>query len=242
MTPRKKTSRTALELPRLPYSPDALAPGLSAEAVRYHYAHHHGGYFKTVNNLIKGNRNFEGASLEEIIAKSTGPLANAAAQLWNHTFYWRSMGPRPGRPDAALLRAIEQSFGSRVALSRRFKKESLQLFGSGWTWLVATGVGTLDIISTPNAGLRLHEEGWWPLLVCDVWEHAYYIDYRGDRGAYLDAFWRAVDWKAASERYAALRAKGKLRRPGGSMRPGQWATMPDGRSWHPAVSPRDATE
>lgn len=232
----------ALELPRLPYAADALSPGISAEAVRYHYGHHHAGYFRTVNRLLKPGHDLEGASLEAIIAGSTGPLANAAAQLWNHTFYWRSMGPKPGRPDAALLRAIERSFGSRAALSRRFRKEALQLFGSGWTWLVATGVGALEIVSTPNAGLRLHGEGWWPLLVCDVWEHAYYIDYRGDRGAYLDAFWRLVDWKAASERYAALRMRGKLqRRPAGLARAGRWSAQ-GARSWHPAVAPRDAAE
>jgi Fe-Mn family superoxide dismutase len=212
MNARSRSTRFALELPRLPYAADALAPRISAETVRYHYGHHHAGYFRTVARLVRGDRDREGASLEEIIATSTGTLASAAAQLWNHTFYWRSMGPRPGRPDTALMRAIEQSFGTRAALARRFRQEALGQFGSGWTWLVATGVGTLDIISTPNAGLRLHEQGWWPLLVCDVWEHAYYIDYRGDRAAYLDAWLRCVDWKAASERYAAARARGPLHR------------------------------
>lgn len=242
MTTAPRNSRTALELPRLPYAPDALAPGISADALLYHYGHHHAGYCRTVARLVRGNRRFEDASLEEIIGEATGALANAAAQVWNHTFYWRSLGPRPGRPDAALLRAIDRSFGSRAALSRRFRKEALDLFGSGWVWLVATGSGTLDVVSTPNAGLRLHEEGWWPLLVCDVWEHAYYIDYRGDRAAYLDAFWAAIDWVIASERYATLRARGRLQRQAApDPRPGRWSVQ-GSHSWHPAVGPHHAAE
>lgn len=233
-----KTRNHKISLPRLPYAPGALAPALSADAVRYHHEQHHAGYVEAVNRLIRGH-DLEGASLERIIERATGSLANVAAQVWNHDLYWNSMSPRLSRPDAALLRAINQSFGSRVALARRFKKESLLLFGSGWSWLVSADDGTLDVIGTPNAGLRLHEEGWHPLLVCDLWEHAYYIDYRGDRAAYLDAFWRIVDWQAASRRFAVLR--GGRGRASNVARLRRWAASAAG-SWHPAVRRRDAVD
>lgn len=192
----------SITLPPLPYATDALQPALSADAVRYHYEHHHAGYVATVNRLVKGGEQ-DFASLGELVEKSSGPLANAAAQVWNHTFFWESMSPAPGAPSAGLAEAIEQDFGSRATLARRFRLEGQQLFGSGWVWLAVTEAGTLEVVSTPNAGLRLHESSMVPLLVCDVWEHAYYVDYRGDRGAYLDAFWSVVDWGVASRRYAA---------------------------------------
>lgn len=206
-----------IALPRLPYAAGALAPALSAEAVRYHHAHHHAGYVKAVNRLVRG-RELDGTSLERIIARATGPLANAAAQAWNHAFYWHSMAPAGGRPDAALLRAIDESFGSRVAMARRFTKECLELFGSGWVWLVVTPAGSLDIVATPNAGLRLHEEPLHPLLVCDVWEHAYYLDYRGDRAAYVDRFWSVANWTGAGQRFDAFRAERRRRTRSGGRR------------------------
>lgn len=235
-----KTRETTIRLPRLPFAPDALEPVLSADAVRYHHEHHHAGYVRAVNELA-ADCGLEGATLERVIGNATGPLANAAAQVWNHTFYWNSMASAPGRPDAALLRAINHCFGSRVALARLFKREAQQLFGSGWTWLVAADDGSLEVIATPNAGLRMHEEGWCPLLVCDVWEHAYYVDYRGARAAYLDGFWRIADWQAASRRFAALRAGNGQRRRARDSRQRRWDGSPRG-SWHPAVAARDRAD
>lgn len=230
-----------IRLPKLPYAPDALAPAISGNAVRYHYEHHHGGYVKAVNRLVKSH-DLKRATLDKIIKESTGPLANVAAQVWNHTFFWQSMTPRVARPDTALIRAIDQSFGSRAALARRFRKEALGLFGSGWVWLVATDASTLDVLATPNAGLRLHEENYWPLLVCDVWEHAYYIDYRGDRAGYVDAFWHVANWQTASERLAVRRT---LNRNRGSferdLRRRQRA-VEDVQSWHAAVAHRSRAE
>ncbi len=227
----------AVSLPPLPYAPDALAPALSAQAVRYHYEHHHAGYVATVNRLVRG-RGLDLADLDQIIAQATGQLANAAAQVWNHNLYWNSMLPGDTRPEAALARAIDESFGSRATLARRFKMEGEQLFGSGWVWLAATGGGALEVVATPNAGLRLHEGDLVPLMVCDVWEHAYYADYGGERGAYLNAFWRRVNWRFASRRYASRRA---LRSPKARFRDAMGVNEPmrrSSRTWHPKVVAR----
>lgn len=228
-----------IRLPKLPYAPDALAPAISGSALRYHYEHHHGGYVKAVNRLVKTSE-LEKATLDDIILKANGPLANAAAQVWNHSFFWKSMTPRATRPDIALIRAIDQSFGSRAALARRFRREALELFGSGWVWLVATDVSTLDILATPNAGLRLHEDSYWPLLVCDVWEHAHYLDYRGDRAAYVDAFWHITNWQMASERLAARRTLGRNRGSVGRDLRRRQRSVQAPASWHPSVTRDDA--
>ncbi len=211
----------SIALPKLPYALDDLAPALSRDALRYHYTHHHGAYVKAVNRLATGK--FRDATLEQLVVNATGPLANAAGQAWNHTFYWHSMAPRPGRPDPALRRAIAQSFGSVATLAGRFKKEAMALFGSGWVWLVVTRGNALEVVATPNAALDLHQKDWWPLLVCDVWEHAYYTDYRGDRKAYLDRFWRVVNWEAASQRFASSQSVGKGRT--GPVRGRRWRRM-----------------
>lgn len=230
-----------ISLPKLPYAVDALAPAISAEALRYHYAFHHAGYVKAVNRLAPAH-GLAGASLEAVIARASGPLVNAAAQVFNHTLYWQSMAPVSGRPDAALLRAIERSFGSRTALARRFRAEALQLFGSGWVWLVAAPSGALDVVATPNAGLRVHEEDLCPLLICDVWEHAYYSDYRGERGAYLDVFWRLANWLGASRRFAAFRASRDRRVPRARQLRVRRRATERVRSWHPALAGRDLQE
>jgi superoxide dismutase, Fe-Mn family len=211
----------------LPWPEGALAPALSAGALRYHHGHHHAAYLATVRRLTAGSE-LADASLEQIIRQATGPLVNAAAQAWNHEFYWASMAPAATRPDAALLRAINASFGSRAALARRFQADGVQLFGSGWVWLVAEPDATLAVVATPNAGLRVHEAAVTPLLVCDVWEHAYYVDYRGDRAAYIAAFWGLVDWRAASTRFAAARAAGGSRPRRGIGRASPWADRQPG--------------
>lgn len=211
----------SIKLPKLPYATDALAPAISGEAVRYHYRHHHAAYVKTVNRLTTGE--LRKATLEQLVARATGPLANAAAQAWNHTFYWHSMSPDRARPDAALQRAIDASFGSKTGLAKRFRNEGLGLFGSGWVWLVVSRGSTLDVVATPNAALELREKGWWPLLVCDVWEHAYYVDYRGNRKAYLDAFWRVANWEAASRRFASSQSVSGRRT--GPVRGRRWRQM-----------------
>lgn len=188
-----------VNLHKLPYAQDALTPHLSADAVGYHHDYHEKGYIDTVNRLLQGDR-LANATLAEIAARATGPLANAAAQAWNHAFYWTCMAPKKTRPGPETTRAMEESFGSVEAFKKRFRQTGLQLFGSGWVWLIRTADGRLDILPTPNAGLRVHEEGLWPLLVCDVWEHAYYIDYRGDRARYLDAFVDVLNWNRIAER------------------------------------------
>lgn len=230
-----------ITLQKLSYAIDALAPAMSAQALRYHHDFHHAGYVKAVNRLAPAQGLGE-ASLQAVLARASGALANAAAQVFNHQLYWASMGPLPGRPDAALLRAIDRSFGSRAALARRFKAEGASLFGSGWVWLVVAPSGVLDIVPTPNAGLRVHEEALWPLLVCDVWEHAYYADYRGERVAYLDAFWRVVDWQGASRRFAAFRASRDRRVPRARQVRVRRRVAERVRSWHPALAGRDAAE
>lgn len=231
----------AIPLQPLPYSADALEPAISVETVRYHYEYHHAGYVATVNRLIQ-NRELDFASLEEIIARATGPLANAAAQVWNHSFYWASMSPSRSHPEGQLASAIDEHFGSRTTLTRRFKLEGRQLFGSGWVWLAASARGELEVLATPNAGLRLHEGDLVPLLVCDVWEHAYYADVRGDRESYLDAFWSLVDWRAAGRRYADRHScfgqGGRFGRALIGKEPARALTRP----WHPALARRSRPE
>jgi Fe-Mn family superoxide dismutase len=231
----------SITLPPMPYAFDALEPAISADALRYHYEHHHAGYVDAVNRLTRG-RELDLASIEQIIARATGPLANAAAQAWNHTFFWESMAPARTQPDAALLEAIENSFGSRASLARRFKLEGRQLFGSGWIWLAADAAGALEVLATPNAGLRLHEGDLAPLLVCDVWEHAYYIDYRGARDAWLDAFWSVVDWRAANRRFQSRAARPRSADRFGAALLDREPARAGSRAWHPGLAGRTQPE
>ncbi len=190
------------ELPALPYAKDALAPHISAETIEYHYGKHHQTYVTNLNNLVPGTE-FEGLSLEDIVKKSSGGIFNNAAQVWNHTFYWNCLSPNGGgAPTGGLANAIERTFGSFEKFKEEFTKCAVTTFGSGWAWLVKNPNGTLELVSTSNAGCPL-TNGQVPVLTCDVWEHAYYIDFRNLRPKYLEAFWALVNWEFANANYDA---------------------------------------
>ncbi len=185
-------------LPELPYAKNALAPHISEETLEFHYGKHHATYVTKLNGFLPGTE-FENASLEEIVKNaSVGAVFNNAAQVWNHTFYWNSLSPNGGgEPDSDLTGAIEKSFGSVEEFKSKFTDSAVNNFGSGWTWLAKKPDGALAIVNTSNAGNPL-TEGAIPVLTCDVWEHAYYIDYRNLRPKYLEAFWNLVNWEFAS--------------------------------------------
>ncbi len=186
-------------LPKLPYSPEALEPHISKKTIEYHYGKHHITYVKKLNDLIGGTP-FEEASLEEIIMKADGGIFNNGAQVWNHTFYWENLSPDGGgEPGEELLKAIEKNFGSFDKFKEQFTNASVTLFGSGWSWLVKNADGSLEILQTSNADNPMRQ-GKTPLLTCDVWEHAYYLDYQNRRPEYLGAFWKLVDWKRVEDR------------------------------------------
>ncbi|BCW98516.1 MAG: superoxide dismutase [Armatimonadota bacterium] len=188
------------ELPALPWRKGALAPYISEETIEYHYGKHHATYVANLNRLLEGTP-LAGHPLEEIIRESQGPLFNNAAQVWNHTFYWNSMSPSGGgAPKGAVAEAIEKSFGSFEEFRKAFSDAAVSLFGSGWCWLVKSGDG-LEIVTTSNAGTPL-TEGKTPLLTLDVWEHAYYIDYRNARAKFVDGFWDVVNWEHAARQLA----------------------------------------
>jgi len=190
----------AFELPKLPYEMDALAPAISEETLQYHYGKHHKAYVDNLNKLVAGTED-ESKSLEEIMKSSKGPLFNNAAQAWNHTFYWHCLSPNGGgEPKGTLKEAIDASFGSFADFKEAFTAAGLSNFGSGWTWLVKNPEGSLAIVNTSNAGNPL-VEGKSPLLTCDVWEHAYYIDYRNARPSYLDAYWSLVNWSFVQDQF-----------------------------------------
>lgn len=181
------------KLPPLPFAKDALEPVISAETIDYHYGKHHQAYVNNLNKLILGTE-FEDMPLEDIIKKSSGGIFNNAAQVFNHTFYWHCLAPDAGgTPQGELAGAIDQAFGSFEAFKEKFSATAATTFGSGWAWLVKDSDGKLEIISTSNAGTPLTEDKK-PLLTCDVWEHAYYIDYRNARPSYIDKFWELVNW------------------------------------------------
>jgi superoxide dismutase, Fe-Mn family len=190
------------ELPPLPYPEGALAPHISEETLQFHYGKHHATYVTNLNKLVKGTE-FEKLSLEEIVAQAKpGPIFNNAAQVWNHTFYWHSMSPEGGgEPSGELADAIAKSFGSFAEFKEKFAAAAAGQFGSGWAWLVKKPDGSVAIETTSNAATPA-ATGGHPLLTCDVWEHAYYIDYRNARPKYLEAFWNLVNWKFAAENYA----------------------------------------
>ena len=191
----------AIELPALPYARDALAPHISAETIDFHYGKHHQLYVDNLNKLIPGTE-FEGLSLEDIVRKSQGGIFNNAAQVWNHTFYWNCLAPNAGgAPTGKLAEAIDKAFGSFQAFKDQFTQPALTTFGSGWAWLVQRPDGSLALVSTPNAATPLTGADT-PLLTCDVWEHAYYVDYRNARAKYVEAFWNLVDWNAVAARLA----------------------------------------
>ena len=184
----------AFELPALPYAQDALEPHISKETLEYHYGKHHNTYVVKLNGLIPGTE-FENKSLEEIIKSSTGGIFNNAAQVWNHTFYWHCLAPKAGgEPTGAVAEAINKAFGSFEEFKTKFTDSAVANFGSGWTWLVKKADGSLAIVNTSNAATPL-TDGVTPLLTVDVWEHAYYIDYRNARPNYMTAFWNLVNWE-----------------------------------------------
>ncbi|KTD72373.1 superoxide dismutase [Fe] [Legionella tucsonensis] len=180
-------------LPELPYAKNALEPHISSETLEYHYGKHHQAYVNNLNKLIPGTE-FESMELEEIIKKAKGGMFNNAAQVWNHTFYWHCLSPNGGgEPKGKLADSINKHFGSFSEFKEQFTQTAISTFGSGWAWLVQDNTGALKIISTSNAGTPM-TEGLNALLTCDVWEHAYYIDYRNARPDYISAFWKLVNW------------------------------------------------
>lgn len=187
-------------LPPLPWAADALEPHISAKTIEYHYGKHHQAYVTNLNNLIPGTP-FENATLEEIILKGEGGIFNNGAQVWNHTFYWNCLSPNGGgQPTGKLAEAINNQFGSFEVFKEKFTAAAATLFGSGWAWLVKNADGQLEITQESNAGNPLRQ-GKTPLLTCDVWEHAYYIDKKNARPAYLGEFWQLIDWKAVEARF-----------------------------------------
>jgi len=192
----------AFELPPLPYADDALEPTISAETISYHYGKHHQTYVTNLNNLVPGTE-FEGLSLEDIIMKASGGIFNNAAQIWNHTFYWNGLTPNgTDTVSGDLAAAIDATFGSFADFKAKFATSAATNFGSGWTWLVKNADGSLEIVNTSNAGCPL-TAGQAPLLTCDVWEHAYYIDFRNARPKYVESFWGLVNWDFVAANFAA---------------------------------------
>ena len=188
----------AFELPKLPYAMDALAPHISAETLEFHHGKHHATYVKNLNDLVKGGK-FENAQLEQII-KEAGPggLFNNAAQHFNHSFYWTSMKPRGGgEPSGKVADAIKKAFGDFAAFKKKFSETATTHFGSGWAWLVQKADGSLEVFATHD-GDNPVAHGSKPLMTCDVWEHAYYIDYRNARARYVEAWWNLVTWDFAA--------------------------------------------
>jgi Fe-Mn family superoxide dismutase len=188
------------ELPALPYPKNGLEPSISAETLEYHHGKHHAAYVTNINNLIKGTE-FENLGLEEIIKKSSGGIFNNAAQVWNHSFYWNCLKPGGGgQPKGELSKAINSTFGSFDNFKNEFTQKAVTLFGSGWAWLVKNKDGSIAVVQTSNAGNPM-TEGKKAILTCDVWEHAYYIDYRNARPKYVEAFLSIVNWGFAEKNF-----------------------------------------
>ena len=188
----------AFELPSLPYEQDALEPHISAETLEFHYGKHHKTYVDKLNGLV-GGTDMENKPLEEVVKASEGGVFNNAAQTWNHSFYWHCLSPNGGgAPTGKLGEAIDAAFGSFDKFKEDFTASAIGNFGSGWTWLVQKGDGSVAIVNTSNAGTPLTDDSVTPLLTVDVWEHAYYIDYRNARPKYMEAFWNLVNWEFAA--------------------------------------------
>jgi Fe-Mn family superoxide dismutase len=188
------------ELPTLKYAPTALEPYISKQTIDFHYGKHHQAYVNNLNNLIAGTE-FENATLEEIIMKSSGGIFNNGAQVWNHTFYFDQFNADGCKePKDALKTAIDEAFGSFDAFKEQFSKAAATLFGSGWAWLVKNKQGKLEIVQTSNAANPM-TDGLTPLMTCDVWEHAYYLDKQNLRPKYIEDFWKILDWKVVAERF-----------------------------------------
>lgn len=191
----------SFQLPGLPYAMDALEPHISKETVEYHYGKHHNAYVQKLNALVEGKPEAK-KSLEEIICSSSGGIFNNAAQVWNHTFYWNGLSPKGGgKPTGAIAEAIDASFGSFEAFQEQFTNAAVTLFGSGWAWVARVG-DRLSIVQTKDADNPLTKKQQ-PILTCDVWEHAYYIDYRNARPKYVEAFWNLINWDFAEKQLSS---------------------------------------
>lgn len=191
----------AYELPALPFEKGALAPHISEETLEYHYGKHHKTYVDKLNGLVPGTE-FEGKPLEEVVKTSTGGIFNNSAQVWNHTFYWNCLSPNGGgEPSGDIAEAINKAFGSFDKFKEEFTNSAIANFGSSWTWLVKKADGSVAIVNTSNAGTPLTDSSVKPLLTVDLWEHAYYIDYRNARPKYMDAFWALVNWNFAEQNF-----------------------------------------
>ncbi len=188
------------QLEKLPYAYDALEPYISKETLEYHHDKHHAGYVNNLNNLIKDSESYRAMQLEEVIKNSENAIFNNAAQTYNHNFYWHCLSPKKSTPSASFQTALEHQFGSLETFKELFTNAALGLFGSGWTWLVMDHNKNLSLTNTSNADTPI-VQGDTPLLVCDVWEHAYYIDTRNARAAYLENFWHIVNWQFVSQRF-----------------------------------------
>ena len=185
-----------ITLPDLPYAKNALAPHISEETIEFHYGKHHNAYVTKLNGMIEGT-DFAGKSLEEIVKSSSGGMFNNAAQVWNHTFYWHGLSPQGGGdPTGSLKACIEQCFGSVAEFKKAFNEQAAANFGSGWTWLVKKADSKqLEIVNTNDADTPIVDDSLVPLFTVDVWEHAYYIDYRNERPKYLEKIWELVNWE-----------------------------------------------
>ncbi len=197
-------------LPELPYPYESLAPTLSEATLRLHHDKHHAKYVETTNSIFKESE--PGATLESVIRSAqrsgAGKLFNNAAQAWNHGFFWECMRPSPREPGGRLAQAIDRQFGSLIGLKMLFVQEAAAHFGSGWAWIVARG-GDLSVVATHDAASPIGDESAIPLMTCDLWEHAYYLDHRNDRAGYLDAWWnRLANWRLAETQYAAAQGEG----------------------------------
>lgn len=191
----------AFTQPPLPYGMNELAPYLSEEQISFHYGKHHAAYFRNLNALVEGKPEAK-MTLREVVRTSSGPVFNNAGQAWNHTFYWYCMSPKGGgEPHGDLGAAIVRDFGSFTDFRTAFTEAAVKLFGSGWAWLAADADGKLSIMALSNADTPLRYEKE-PILTVDVWEHAYYIDYRNERGKFVEGFWNVVNWQFAAARYA----------------------------------------
>lgn len=192
----------AFELPALPFAVNALEPHISAETLEFHHGKHHATYVQKLNGLVEGT-DLAAKSLEEIIKSSAGPIFNNAAQIWNHTFYWNCLAPDAGgEPTGAIAVAINESFGSFTQFQAAWNDKAVNNFGSSWTWLVKNAEGKLEIVNTSNAATPLTDESVTVLLTVDLWEHAYYIDYRNVRPNYLNGFWALVNWDFVNQNFA----------------------------------------
>ncbi|GLS26772.1 superoxide dismutase [Fe] [Marinibactrum halimedae] len=192
----------SFELPELPYALNALEPHISQETLEYHYGKHHKTYVDKLNGLVPGTE-FEGKSLEEVVKSSSGGVFNNSAQIWNHTFYWNCLKPNGGgEPTGPVAEAINAAFGSFEKFKEEFTTSAINNFGSSWTWLVKEADGSVAIVNTSNAATPLTDEGITPILTVDLWEHAYYIDYRNVRPDYMKAFWALVNWDFVNANFA----------------------------------------